>query len=133
MSWDIFVQDLPRGVKSTDDIPDDFEPQPVGERRQIIESLLKAAPFADVSDPTWVRVVGHGVDMEVSLGENETVETFAFHVRGGDSTIAVIAAILEDLKLRALDPQSGSGFFDSEAAVSSLSRWIKYRDQVIGK
>lgn len=133
MSWDIFVQELPRDARSTDDIPDDFRSQPVGSRQQIIESLLKAAPFADVSDPAWIRVDGHGVNMEVSLGESETVESFAFHVRGGDSTVGVIAAVLEDLKLRALDPQSDSGFFDSAAAVSSLSRWIEYRDRVVGK
>src|SRR5262245_48697767 len=131
MSWDIFVQDLPRDAKSTDDIPEDFRPQPIGTRQQVMSSILKAAPFANTSDPAWLQVEGHGVDLEVSLGENETLQGFAFHVRGGDSSIGVVAAVLGDLKLRALDPQSESGFFDAAAAESSRVRWLEYRNQVV--
>ena len=87
MSWDIFVQDIPEHAVSLDDIAEDFKPKLLVSRSNVIGAILKFAPFADVSDPTWVRIQGHGADIEVSLGDQEQVAGFAFHVRGGDASI----------------------------------------------
>jgi hypothetical protein len=133
MSWDIYVQDLPATAISTDDIPDDFRPRPLGSRQRIIASILKIAPFSDVSNPSWIRIDGHGADLEVSLGDDEIVEHFVIHVRSGEASIGVIAAVLEDLGYRALDPQAETGIFDPAAAASGLARWLAYRDRVIGQ
>ena len=37
MSWDIIVQDLPEGIRSIKEIPDDYEPKDIGLRSEIIE------------------------------------------------------------------------------------------------
>ena len=130
MSWDIFVQDIPEHAVSLDDIAEDFKPKLVVFRSNVIGAILKIAPFADVSDPTWVRIQGHGADIEVSLGDQEQVAGFAFHVRGGDASIGIIAGILQDLRLRALDPGSDTGIFDPGKAGDSLKHWLEYRDLV---
>ena len=133
MSWDIFVQDIPEHAVSLDDIAEDFKPGLLVSRSNVIGTILKVAPFADISDPTWVRIQGHGADIEVSLGDQEQVAGFAFHVRGGDASIGIIAGILRDLRLRALDPGSDTGIFDPGKAGDSLMHWLEYRDRVLSR
>jgi hypothetical protein len=133
VSWDIFVQDIPEYAVSLDDIAEDFKPKLLVSRSNVIGAILKFAPFSDVSDPTWVRIQGHGADIEVSLGDHDQVAGFAFHVRGGDASIGIIAGILQDLRLRALDPGSDTGIFDPGKAGDSLKKWLEYRDRVLGR
>ena len=53
MSWDIFVQDIPRGARDAGDIPENFQPRPLGERSEVIRRILEVVPEADFSDSTW--------------------------------------------------------------------------------
>jgi hypothetical protein len=41
MSWDIFVQDVPASVQSVAEIPDDFQPSPIGSRAEILAGILE--------------------------------------------------------------------------------------------
>jgi hypothetical protein len=132
MSWDVFVQDIPRHVASVDEIPDDFAPQPLGSRASIVDAIRCVAPFADTSDPSWVRIEGHGCDIEVSLGGDDPVDHFAFHIRGGDVSVAVVAAILARLGFRAFDPDSDTGLFEVDSARASLEKWMAFRDRALG-
>jgi hypothetical protein len=50
MSWDIFVQDLPRDAKTVADIPDDFKPAVIGARSEIISMIKEVVPTANFSD-----------------------------------------------------------------------------------
>lgn len=131
MSWDIFVQDLPSGIRSIKEIPADFKPRPIGSRAEIIKKILEACPDADFSDPTWGVIEGSGYSIEVSIRAEEACMGFALHVRGGEVVTGVIAAILDRLDLRAIDPESDTGLFDCEAAEGSLRKWQAYRDQVV--
>jgi hypothetical protein len=123
MSRDIFVQDIPPDARTIDDIPDGFEPRPIGLRRA---DVVEIAPYADFADPSRGRIDLPGTTMtafdagsgwlrgdsiEVNLGDDEEVVHFAFHVRGGIEALRLVARILGRLKLRALDPASDSGFF----------------------
>jgi hypothetical protein len=133
MSWDIFVQDIPPDATSISDIPDDFEPRPIGPRSRILDAIKAVAPLADLSNPEWIVIDGEGFSIEGDLGQEEEVESFAFHVRGGDLAAYVIADILSRLGLRAIDPQSDSGLFTSGAdAAEGMRRWRAYRDRVVG-
>ncbi len=131
MSWDIFVQDLPPGIRSVAEFPDDFAPRPIGTRSSIVEAITTVVPDVDFSDPAWGRIVGPDYSIEVSISAADPVQSFAFHVRGGDMAVGVVADILEQLGLQAIDPQSDSGLFDSTTAADSLRRWRAYRDQVV--
>jgi hypothetical protein len=132
MSWDIYVQDLPAGIASTDDIPDDFRPGPLGSRTPLIAKIVEVVPGADFSDPSWGRIEGPGFSIEVNMGDSEECEGFAFHVRGDDVAAGVVADILERLGLQAIDPQSPTHLFSRETAAGSLAAWRAYRDRVIG-
>lgn len=37
MSWDIHIQDLPRGIKRLEDVPEDFVPKALGKSKDVRE------------------------------------------------------------------------------------------------
>jgi len=133
VSWDLFIQDLPKGINSIAEIPEDFAPQPLGRRDELIARIKELVPGADFSDPSWGVIDGPGYSVEVNMGQAEEVDSFAFHVRGGDLVVGLIADLLDHLKVGALDPQSDTGIFQRDKALESLRRWREYRDQVVGR
>jgi hypothetical protein len=133
MSFDVFVQDLPRDARTLADIPEGYKPQPLGRRADILAGILRVAPQADFSDPTWGRIGGSGYSIEVNLGPDDPVQGFAFHVRGGMEALLVVASILEELRVRALAPGTDSGFFELSELGIAYSQWQAYRRQVIGE
>jgi hypothetical protein len=130
MSWDIFVQDLPREAKSVAEIPADFKPASIGKRSMIIEKIKEVVPTVEFSDPSWGRIDGDGWSIEVNIGTKEDCDGFAFHVRGGDAAVGVVAGILQHLELRALDSQTGEFFAPSTGAIDNFRKWQAYRDDV---
>ena len=131
MSWDIFVQDLPPDVKGVADIPEDFVPQPLGSRCRVIDAIRAAAPFAKFTDETHAQLDAPDISVEITIGADDPLRGFAFHVYGGDRSAGVVADILSRLQLRALDPLSHSGIFDPSQASGSLQRWQVYRRSVL--
>jgi len=130
MSWDIFVQDFPPDVGSVEEIPADFHPASIGERTAIIDQIRKVVPFANFSNPTWGTIDGEDWSIEINMGPRDDCESFAFHVRGGDAAVGVVAAILQQLKLRAVDSQTGD-FVAGADALEAFNKWGIYRDQII--
>jgi hypothetical protein len=135
MSYDIFVQDIPSFVQCVEDIPEDFRPQSIGHRSDIIAVITAVAPEADFSDPSWGIIEDAGWSIEVNLGAEEDVSGFAFHLRGGgEEPLSVVAEILKRLNLRAVAPDSDTGLFEpGPKASEAFQRWQRYRDQVINR
>lgn len=132
MSWDIFVADFPKDALTLDDVPEGFEGGPLMARRELIERVIEVVPEADFSNPTWATIEGPDYSIEINVGDEDPVRSFAFHVRGGDLAVGVVAAILEHLGLRAVDTgRDDGGFFDPDSAQDGLRRWRAYRDQVV--
>lgn len=114
MSRDIFVQDIPDGVRNVDEIPDDWMPRPLPfDHAAVVDAVLALAPGADLSDPAWMQVTVPGVDVEVSCGTETPLQSFALHVRASDHVAAnaFIGALLTRLGARAFDPESETGIF----------------------
>ncbi|HKB91973.1 MAG TPA: hypothetical protein VKC60_15765 [Opitutaceae bacterium] len=133
MSWDIFVQDIPRGLSRAEDLPDGFQSKPIGARSEIIQIIRAVVPTANFADPSWGTIDGPGYSIEVNLGNAEVLDSFAFHVHGGDMAAFVIADILERLDLRAFDTGSDTGLFSiGPDGSSGQKRWRAYRDQILG-
>lgn len=131
MSYDIFVQDLPANAASIADIPGDFTPRGLGPRATIVEAIRRAAPGVLFDETGWAAIDGPDYSIEVSLGVEDPVQSFAFHVRGGAASLFVVATILDDLGYRALAPDTESGFFRLERdARDAYARWRAYLAQV---
>jgi hypothetical protein len=132
MSWDIIAQDLPGNAISVQDIPDDFKPQAIGDRDELIAKIREVVPEADFSNPSWGIIDGDDWSIEVSIAEQNNCGSIAFHVRGGDGAVAVVAAILNKVQLRALDCQAGEFFTGGAESLDSFRAWRRYRDRVVG-
>jgi len=134
VSWDIYVQDIPLSVKSVSEIPTNYEPRLLGRRSDIIARIREVVPNADFTSPAWGLIDGPDFSIEVSMGDVEQVDSFAFHVRDGDLAAFVVADILRQLGLRALDSSSPSGIFELDGdPADGLRRWRDYRDSLVGK
>ena len=134
MSWDIFVQDIPKKVKTIDDmdrLADEVELKPLGIRSEIITKIMEILPEADFTKPAWGVLDGPDFSIEFSMGDDEDCDGFALHVRGSDTAAAVVTMILKHLGLRAFDPSSDTGLFSFENPEASLQKWRQYRDYVI--
>lgn len=131
MSWDVFVQDLPSEARAVADIPDDFEPSSLCARSNLIERIREFAPTVRFADEAWGTFEAPTFSVEFNLGADETVQSFALHVRGDDQAAAFVSDLLTHLGYRALDPQSDSGIFEpGRVAETSLRRWRKYRNDI---
>ena len=132
MSWDIFVSSFPADAKTANDIPHDFVGKPIGTRHEIIAKIREIVPMAVFPDRSWGKIEGPGLDVEIRLGDNETLTDFAFHIRGSEASAACIADILRHLKLRAMDAASGS-FFDLDRSADGIQKWKEYREAALSR
>lgn len=131
MSFDVFVQDIPASAQSTDDIPEDFEPKPIGPRSDVVAAIRRVAPEVMFSDPTWGTIDGDGYSIEIDVGVDDPVTGFAFHLRGAESGLFLISDILAELGVRAFAPGSDSGLFTLDRDSEAFLRWREYRDGVV--
>jgi hypothetical protein len=130
VSWDISIMDLPSDAASVADIPDDFQPEPLGNRVELIAAIRDVAPSADFSDPSWGELATPDFVIEFNMGSEEVVDSMMVHVRGGGPVVDFIDALLTRLGHRAIDCSEGE-FFMSEASGESFRAWQAYRDSVI--
>ena len=116
VSRDLFVQDLPQGIASVDEIPSDWRPTslPFGQA-EVLAVVLALAPEADLTDPAWVHVSLPGADIEVCFADGAPLTSFALHVRAADHAIADewVRRLLNHLGARALDSDSATGLFEA--------------------
>jgi hypothetical protein len=132
MSWDIFVQDIPRSVNHIDDMPTDFEPRPLGQRAEVVQRILKVVPSVDFTDPSWGVIEGPDYSVEMNLGDEEEISAITLHVRGGDAAAGLVSELLTQCEWRAFDPESESGIFDPACAAESLKRWRRFHRRASG-
>jgi len=133
MSWDIFVQDVPAGISSIADIPNDFRPGPIGRRSEFVAKLSALYPECTFADPSWGTLELPGCSIEFNLGSGDILQSFAMHVRGDERAPVVVGHIIAALGVRALDPSSASGLFETDPILrsESFARWKNYRSQVL--
>jgi len=44
---------MPKNAESVDDIPQNFQPDPLGPRKEIIKRIQQIIPDVDFEDPSW--------------------------------------------------------------------------------
>jgi hypothetical protein len=128
MSWDVFVMDLPPGLKSIDEIPKDWSLRPFGKRADIIAKICALYPQASFRDPSWGTLILPGVSIEFNLGEDEETDFLTMHVRGGDPAPHVVAHIVGELGMQAICTGSKSGLLEYDPASGSkaFDNWRGY-------
>jgi len=136
MSWDIFVQDIPKEIKTIEDFQkyEDYKPNCIGKKSDIIKKIQEVVPEADFSDTAWGKIEGSDYSIEVNMGDDDDCYGFALHVRGSDTAAFIVSEIISHLGLRAFDPGSDDGMFKiGQDSLTSFRKWKKYRDRVLSK
>jgi hypothetical protein len=108
MSWDVLIQPLPPGLRSLEDIPEGYQPPPIGARDEIISRIRDRVPGVDFLLPAWGRLDGDGFSIEFNLGDAEEATSLMLNVRGGDAAIGVVREVSEALGCRAIDCSDGA-------------------------
>ena len=122
---------FPATAQRVADIPEDFQPAPLGARADLIMQIREVLPEADFSNPEWGVFEGDGFSIEFQMGDEDFCQSIMLLVRGGGTPAPLIGALLDRLKVRGIDCQR-SEFFDVEAARASFGSWQRYRDQILG-
>jgi len=125
MSWDILIQQFPDDARRVAEIPDTFTAPPIGKRADVVSKLLAALPQASFSDPHWLKLHGDGYSLECAIADDDVLYGLTLHVRGSDGVLPHVEAVLNALRLRAIDSWTGE-FFDPQVAPHSLARWRSY-------
>lgn len=133
MSWDIIAMDFPENARTVEEIPHDFQPKGLGPRSELIARIKQVVPDATFNDHAWGLIEGPDWSIELCAGESDPCSSLAFHVRGGDQAIGTVAAVLDHLKLRAVDCQSSEFFALGERSLESFHEWRRYRDRVVDR
>ena len=129
MSWDLFVQDW-GSARTLEEIPDDFQPKPIGTRTKMVEQIKQAEPTVNFEDESWGIIENDQFSIEFNMGPDELLNSFSIHVRGNELAIPCIGNILKYLNLRATDGSTPE-FFDTNNAITSLQNWIEFRNKVL--
>jgi hypothetical protein len=131
MSWDLFIQDLPRNIKSVKEIPNDFKPKELGSKKSLIEKVKIEIPNIKFIDSSWYLVEGTNYSIEINFGSDELVNSIAFHIRGSNlEVINVVDRLLKQLKVRAIDSSTGE-LFNSTKSIVSFQKWISHKDNIL--
>ena len=129
MSWDVFIQDLPPDSRSVRDIPDDFQPAPLGPRAEVIGRIRSALPETDFTDPAWGKLQTDGYSIDIALSDGEEVSSITLHVRGSDEAVAAVVKLIDATGGKGVDSWTGE-LFDQAVALHSIRRWRAYLEEI---
>lgn len=130
MSWDVLFQDLPAGIRSVADIPDDFRRGPLCSRAELVAAIRKAAPRTNGTGP-WL-LDADGSSIEFNADDGDPVRSVMLHIRGADGALAVVHALSVALGWPAIDCSAGELMdFESPDAGRGFAAWRAYRDQIV--
>jgi hypothetical protein len=108
MSWDVLIQPLPSGLRSLDDIPQGYEPPPLGPREEIVSRIRGRVPGVEFIDSAWGRLEGDGFSIEFNLDGDDQATSLMLHVRGAAAAIRIVREVSEALGCPAIDCSEGA-------------------------
>jgi hypothetical protein len=129
MSWDLFIMRLPDGLKSTEDIPEDFEPPVLGTLKEVHDSICEVLPGLPLENGVAAIEVDGG-SVEIYVGEDDPVQSVMLCIRGEEPVLDVVNDLVEVLGGQALDAGSESGVYDPAHAAESLRGFNEYMAQI---
>ena len=131
MSWDVLLLRLPDDITSVQQLPDAYEPSPLGRLDDVLATITCAVPEADLSDPTWGEILGLTWSMELNIGSDDPVDSIMLHIRGfGDDVLTAVFRLAEALHCKVLDCAEGD--LITPRQTSGWHAFQQYRDHALG-
>lgn len=131
MSWDVLLLNLPPGIETIDQVPDDFDVN-LGPLQAVLTALNQVFDGQiDLRDKTWGMLEGERYSIEFNIGSKDPCGSIMLHVRGEDSAIEPIKALCVHTGWSAFDTSSGELVdFHGDAAVG-LRTWREWKERVL--
>ncbi|MBL0804033.1 hypothetical protein AAG656_26760 [Streptomyces albidoflavus] len=132
MSWDVLLVRLPGEVTSVSRMAHDYVPAPLGSRHDVLATVARVLPEADLSDPAWGVLSGPTWSIELSIGADDPVESVMLHLRGaGDDVLTPVFELAGELGCKVFDCSAGDLITPGGVSGGHGSR--RFRDQVVGE
>ncbi|MFD9056286.1 hypothetical protein LH646_03800 [Streptomyces sp. WA1-19] len=132
MSWDVLLVRLPGEVTSVSRTAHDYVPAPLGSRHDVLATVARVLPEADLSDPAWGVLSGPTWSIELSIGADDPVESVMLHLRGaGDDVLTPVFELAGELGCKVFDCSAGDLITPGGVSGGHGSR--RFRDQVVGE
>jgi hypothetical protein len=131
VSWDVFIQDLPESARTIAEIPDDFEPQALGKRIDVVTTITECfdLPHSLQGEVFTVDLVRSSI--EISVGEDDPCRCVALHIYGGIDAAPAVARLLNCLGRRGLDTATSEIISADNDIDASIAKWASFRDRMI--
>ena len=132
MSWDVYI--MRAEASSVDDLPDDYQPESLGDAQKLRDELLVFfGGELDWSDPAWGILNGQGFSYEFNFTEAGAVDGFMMHVRGGGDAITPIVAMCREFGWQAVDTSLGDFIDLTDPSTEGWEGFQKFRDRIIDR
>jgi hypothetical protein len=108
MPWEIYAAMTPAGAGRLEELPDWFEPRPIGQADEMIELIRGVAPGVETDDPSWLRMIDEDYEIEIALGKGAQVHDLTFYIRrGGGAVVPIILGVCGALGVTPYETESG--------------------------
>jgi hypothetical protein len=104
----VFAFVAPPGLRAMADLPSNYRMPSMGSRDGVIGIIRRLAPQVDESDPAWLVIQGPDYVVDVSLGNEEELDSFMFFIRSGDHSVPLLVAIAGALGAALYDTSRGA-------------------------
>lgn len=131
MSWDVIIFSEQFDFDTVESLPNPLGQQ--SELKKYIERQWKTTSFYDASSEHNTRGYYSTDDftIEVSLGQEDTVEMIYLYVRGGGDPVGAIASLCLPRSWAALDVQNGEFIDLASCETPSFTEWQAFRDATL--
>ncbi|UYM24898.1 hypothetical protein NQP46_21125 [Streptomyces albus] len=86
----------------------DYVPAPLGSRHDVLATVARVLPEADLSDPAWGDLSGPTWSIELGIGARDPVDSMMLHIRGaGDDVLTPVFELAGALGCKVFDCSAG--------------------------
>lgn len=133
MSWDVYLMKVPENINSMEQLDDEFDPQPLGDRDEILCTMKELYPTADFSDTEWIILDTNDYSMEFAVSGNDPVDSITVFIHGNENCIDVVEKICDRMGWKAVDTGTGDFMDFSDNKEGGFREWNNYKNQVLGE
>lgn len=130
MSWDVYIIRA-EGYASIDDLPKDYEPEPLGDARDLRMQLSELFSELGWTESAWGVLRDDKFSIEFNFSEAGNMKSFMLHVRGGGNPLGPIALMCKHFGWQAVDCSMGEFIDFKKTSQIGWQGFQDFRDQVI--
>ena len=132
MSWDVVVCNFQGSPPdSPEELPDELEP--LGTAAAVRDSISKYLPGVNWTDARSGDYSGEGFNIELSLDDDDPVETVMLSVHGGGDPLSAIMSFVLPNNWSLLDGSTGAFLDLDDPSQAGWEGFQEYRDAALGE